>query len=132
MGESTKWQLLEACPIADEAEWLRHAVGFATTFVIPAKRQRWGEMLVRRPQLISRDSHKLHSDLDRRTCHRVAGLPAEIRGDGLFYSFFDVPRVVPTPSVALAAAGGDAIFSLIPAELALYFFHEDEVWLCRA
>jgi hypothetical protein len=32
----------------------------------------------------------------------------------------------------VAAGGGDAIFSLVPGELAVYFFHEGEVWLCRA
>lgn len=59
-------------------------------------------------------------------------LPATVRGSGLFYGFFDSPRVVPAASVAVAAGGGDAIFSLVPGELAVYFFHEGEVWLCQA
>jgi hypothetical protein len=129
---SAKWQLLEACPVADEADWLRHAAGFAAAFVSPPKRERWAEMLARRPQRIGRDSHELHADLDRRTCHRVAELPAVVRGDGLFYQFFDAPRVVPAAGAAVAAGGSDAIFSLVPGELAVYFFHEGEVWLCQA
>ena len=32
----------------------------------------------------------------------------------------------------LVAGGGDALFSLVPGELVLYFFHENEVWLCEA
>jgi hypothetical protein len=124
---------LESCPAADESVWTRHAAGFAAAFVVPAKRERWLELLTRRPRRVSRDSHKLHADLDRRTC-RLAGAapPAGLRGEGVFYGFGDAPRVVPTDLAAAAAGGGDAIFSLAPGELALYFFHEGEVWVCRA
>jgi hypothetical protein len=129
---SEQWQLLEACPNADEAEWLQHAAGFVTSFVAPARRERWAELFARRPRRIRRDSHKLHSDLDRRTCRRVAELPAALRGDGLFYGFFDAPQVVPAGSAAVAAGAGDAIFSLVPGKLAVFFFHEGEVWLCQS
>jgi hypothetical protein len=97
-----------------------------------SKRERWADMLARRPRRINQDSHKLHSDLDQRTCCRVDELPAAVRGSGLFYGFFDTPRVVSAASGAVAAAGGDAIFSLVPGELAVYFFHEGEIWLCQA
>ena len=126
------WEVLEACPVADEAAWFRHAAGFVTAFVASAKRERWGELLARRPRQIGRNSHKLHSALDRRSCRRVAELPPTIRGFGLFYGFFDAPRVVPAESAAAAAWGRDAIFSLVPGELAVYFFHEGEVWLCHS
>ena len=84
MNVSKKWELLEACPVADEAVWCRHAEGFAASFVAPEKRQRWAEMLVRRPRRIGADSHKLHSALDPRTCRQVSGLPDDLRGDGVF------------------------------------------------
>jgi hypothetical protein len=132
MGAQSGWDLLAACPVADEAEWVRHAEGFAVAFVVPARRERWRELLARRPRRIGEDSHKLHSDLDRRVCRPAPALPATVRGDGLFYGFFDSPRVVPAAQVAAAAGGGDAIFSLVPGELAVYFFHEGEVWLCQA
>jgi pyruvate/2-oxoglutarate dehydrogenase complex dihydrolipoamide dehydrogenase (E3) component len=128
---SEKWQILESCPLADEADWIRHVAGFATAFVVPAKRERWAEMLARRPRRIGQDSHKLHSDLDRRTCRRVVELPTLVHGDGLFYEFYDKPRVVPAANAIVAAGGNDAIFSLIPGKLAVYFFHEDELWLCQ-
>src|SRR5262249_6196777 len=70
MDESTR-QLLDACPLIDEATWLRHAAGFAAAFVAPPKRERRLDLLTRRPRRIRRDSHKLHSDLDRRTCRCV-------------------------------------------------------------
>jgi hypothetical protein len=132
MDESTR-QLLEACPPIDEATWLRHAAGFTSAFVAPPKRERWLDLLTRRPRRVSRDSHKLHSDLDRRTCRCVGwSVPAEVRGEGAFYDFFDAPRLVPADLVPSAAGAGDAIFSLAPGRLALYVFHEGEIWLCRA
>ena len=45
------------------------------------------------PRRIRGNSHKLHSDLDRRTCRPVAALPAGFSGDGVFYGFADAPRV---------------------------------------
>jgi hypothetical protein len=132
VGARGRWEVLEACPVADEATWLQHAARFAAVFITPAKRERWAEMLARRPRRIGRDSHKLHADLDRRTCRPVSELPAAVRGTGLFYGFFDTPRVVAAADAAVAAGGGDAIFSLIPGELAVFFFHEGEVWLCQS
>jgi hypothetical protein len=129
---SAKWKLLEACPIAEEVDWLQHAAGFAAAFVVPHKRERWTEMLTRRPRRITSDSHKLHGDLERRVCSLVDELTPAFRGDGLFYDFFDSPRVVPAAKVEVAAGGGDAIFSLIPGKLAVFFFHEGEMWLCQA
>lgn len=132
MEKPDRWEVLAACPVAEEVAWLQHATGFVTAFVTPAKRERWAELLTRRPRRVRENSHKLHSDLDRRTCRSVDKLPAAVRGVGLFYSFSDAPQLVPAESAVLVAGGGDAIFSLIPGELAVYFFHEGEIWLCQA
>jgi hypothetical protein len=126
-----RWSILEACPVAEEADWHRHATGFAAAFVSPERRARWAELLTRRPRRNSRDSHKLHSHLDRRFCHPSNHWPADLRGNGLFYDFFEVPRIVPASQAETVAGGGDAIFSLVPGVLAVYFFHEGEIWLCR-
>jgi hypothetical protein len=58
-------------------------------------------------------------------------VPADLKGTGLFYAFAGTPRVVPVELLRELQLG-DAIFSLVPGELALYFFHEGEVWLCRS
>lgn len=132
MDERSAGANLEAYPASSEADWLRHAAGFASAFVAPARRGRWADLLARRPRRIGCDSHRLHADLDRRVCRPIADWPAGLRGDGVFYGFFDIPRVVPASRAAVFAGGGDAIFSLTPGELAVYFFHEGEVWLCRS
>src|SRR5262245_31142914 len=123
--EPNPQDFLETCPAAEDADWLRHATAFARAFVVPAKQDRWTELLTRRPRRIGRNSDKLHSDLDRTRCQLVTALPAAVRGTGLFYGFFDVPRIVPATSAAVAAGGGDAIFSVVPGVLAVYFFHEE-------
>lgn len=133
MTTPNKWEVLETCTPAAEENWQRHAFGFVSSFIVPAKRDRWLDLLTRRPKQIRRNSHKLHSALDRRFCRCEAeAVVIDWKGEGLFYDFFDVPRVVPANVAEIVANGTDAIFSLIPGELAVYFFHESEVWLCRA
>ena len=131
MNAPGPFEMLESCPVAGEALWLRHATAFVTAFVTPAKRHRWHYLVTQRPSRIRRSSSKLHSDLDRRTCRSVGVVPAGTRGDGVFYAFDLDPRIVSVDTAAVLASG-DAIFSLVPGELALYFFHESEVWLCQA
>jgi hypothetical protein len=132
MEKPGPWDELESCPTADEDLWRKHVEGFVAAFVVPAKRERWLELLTRRPRRIGRDSHKMHSDLDRRTCRNAGwAVPAGLAGDGLFYAFADAPQVVPIDLLRQLQLG-DAILSLVPGKLALYFFHEGEVWLCRA
>jgi hypothetical protein len=93
---SKQYDLLLSCPVVDDAAWLRHLTGFVTAFVAPAKRERWRELLTRRPRRVGKDSHKLHSDRDRRTCRcEGTAVPETLTGDGAFYAFTDVPRVVP-------------------------------------
>jgi hypothetical protein len=134
MSEPSWSDVLDACPDAEETDWGHHASAFVSAFVIPAKRDRWDWLLTKGPRKVGRDSHKLHSDLDRRTCRRVTALPAEFRrgGGGLFYDFYGAPKVVLSDEVHRAIGGRDAIFSLVPGKLAVYFFHEGELWLCRA
>jgi hypothetical protein len=132
MNVPSWWDVLYSCPAAEEAVWLDHASRFVAAFVTPAKRERWLWLLTTRPRRIYHDSHKLHSDLDRRTCRPVRWLPREAHRDGVYYGFADVPRLLPASAVAGAVWTGDAILSLVPGELAVYFFHEGEVWLCQS
>ena len=125
-------EMLETLPVVDEADWLRHATGFVAAFVNPAKRERWQWLLSSRPRRVGRDSHKLHADLDRRTCRPVHVLPEEVVRAGVYYAFAGAPRALPADAVALADGAGDAILSVVPGGLAVYFFHEGERWLCQS
>jgi hypothetical protein len=127
-----KWELLAACPVADEALWRKHVEGFVR-FITSTKRERWQEQLTDRPRRIVQHSHKMHSDLDRRVCTNVGlKLPDGLKGEGLFYDFSGEPRVVPVELLMNFELSSDAIYSLVPGKLAFYFFHEGEVWMCQA
>lgn len=109
-----------------------HLAMFAQSFLLPDRRDRWAELLVRRRTNVSRNSHKLHSALDRKYCDRVDTLPAPAFDRmGVFYDFFDEPVVVSCSAAIKAGAGCDAVFSLDPGKLAVFFFHEGETWLCK-
>jgi hypothetical protein len=134
MKPSSLSELLASCPVADEALWQKHVDGFVT-FIASAKKERWHEQLTKRPRRIFQHSHKLHSDLDRRVCKNVGQWLTEdmkLKGEGVYYDFYNPPRVVPVELLLNRNVLGDAIYSLIPGELAIYFFHEGEVWLCQA
>lgn len=120
-------------PVVDEADYLRHMSAFVSSFVESRKRERWLFLLTQRPKRIGRDSHKMHSDLDRRTCRRFE-IPSElekIRSPGVFYEFRDQARWVDAPT-ALALPYFDSILSIVPGRLAIFFFHELETWLCES
>lgn len=132
MEKPGPWGLLEACPVADEALWQTHVEGFVAAFITSAKKERWLELLTKRPRRIGRQSHKMHSDLDRRVCQNVGwAVPANLAGEGLYYAFAGAPQVAPVELLRELQLG-DAVFSLVPGKLAVYFFHEGEVWLCRS
>jgi hypothetical protein len=128
-----KWTVLPTLPVVEEADYLAHMTAFVAAFVQSQKRERWHWLLTTRPDRIGRQSHKLHADLDRRTC-RLVEYRSEIlaiKGRGVYYEFFDRPRWI---DVATAAGFdfGDAILSLVPGKRAIFFFHEYEIWLCES
>lgn len=124
--------LLSTLPVVDEADYLRHMSAFVASFVEARKRERWLYLLTNRPKRIGRDSHKLHSDLDRRTCRRFEHYPElqKIKAPGVFYEFRDEARWVDV-TTALSFPYDDTVLSIVPGRLAIFFFHELETWLCE-
>jgi hypothetical protein len=128
-----RYALLEAAPIADEETYLRHMTGFVESFVLPARRERWLYLLTERPKRIARDSHKLRNDLDYRRCSTLGGDgDPEINQDGVYYEFVEEPRLLSPAEADRIGSGQDAIFSVVPGRLAVFFFHEFQSWLCRS
>jgi hypothetical protein len=129
-----RYDVLEAAPIADEEMYLRHMIGFVESFVIPARRHRWLHVLSERPKRASRHSHKLHGDLDFRRCQELSvggRVDPEIKQDGVYYDFVEEPRILSADDADRVGWGCDAIFSVIPGRLAVFFFHECQSWRCR-
>jgi hypothetical protein len=127
-----RYELLEAAPVADEETYLLHMSGFVESFVLPARRERWLHILTRRPKRASRDSHKLRNDLDYSKCSRQdCVIDPEIKKDGVYHDFHGDPHILSPAAAERVGYGCDAIFSVVPGRLAVYFFHECQSWLCR-
>src|SRR5262245_42979985 len=124
--------MLEAAPIPDEPTYLRHMDGFVRSFVLPARRDRWLYLMTERPRRIARDSHKLRNDLDYKLCQELGGGgDPEIKRDGVYYEFCGEPHILNMEEADRVGCGRDAIFSVIPGKLAVFFFHEWQSWRCR-
>jgi hypothetical protein len=50
---------------------------------------------------------------------------------GVYYDFYDQPRNLTIEQATEISVANDAIFSIKPGKLALFFFHESEIWLCK-
>ena len=121
-----------AHPVADVAEWRDHAARFVDAFVVASKRERWRWLLTTRPKRLGADSHKLHTDLDRRVCRPIPGWPPRLKGTGLLERFEDQPRRVPLDQAWRHSGGGDALPLIHPGELSIFLFHQAELWLCQS
>jgi hypothetical protein len=126
-------ELLEATPVADEVTYLRHMTAFVEAFVLAARRERWLYLLREKPKRAPRDAHKLRNDLDVRWCTGPwsYGDDLGLTQDGVYYEFFGEPHVLSPAEAESIGTGRDAIYSVVPGRLAVFFFHEFETWLCR-
>lgn len=109
-----------------------HLAAFVKAFVIPAKRDRWQELLARRGKNTFRDSSKLMAALDARYCERVDGEWAiDAARPCVYYDFHSEPTVVTFGEAVASGSNRDAVASLEPGRLAVHFSHEGWSWLCR-
>jgi len=124
--------MLAAAPIADDSTYVLHMTRFVESFVLPSRRDRWLFVLTQRPKRADRDSHKLRNDLDYQWCRELGGgIAPEIKQAGVFYEFRGEPKILEPDVAEFVGWGHDAIYSLSPGHLALFFFHEFQSWLCR-
>ena len=115
-----------------EVDCDHHLERFVSSFVISRGRERWQHLLLSRGKRTFANSHKLHDVLDRTVCNRLSGSPpVDDSTVGVFYDFYEDPQVLPFGEVYERAVNSDAIFSIVPGKLAIFFFHEGEEWLCE-
>ena len=51
--------------------------------------------------------------------------------DGVFLDFLDAPRTATLKEAVELGCNNNAIFSIQPGKLAIYFFHEGENFICE-
>jgi hypothetical protein len=134
MADQERWDLLAAAPTPEDAVYQQHMAAFVHSFVVKSRRDRWLYQLSKRPARVYASSHKIYDDLDRARCSLVKdeGSLGNLRGDGIYYEFRDEPKVLSVQDALAIGSGHDAIFSLVAGKVAVFFFHEDEIWLCQA
>src|SRR5260221_231067 len=101
-----------------------HLAAFAEAFVIPARRERWQELLTRRGKNTFANSAKLAAVLDARYCSRDGDWGVDDSHSGVYYDFSGEPEVMTLAQATEKGYFRDAIFSMIPGKFALHFFHE--------
>lgn len=111
-----------------------HLDAFVDAFVVRDKKDRWKTLLARRGAKGIAESHKLREALDPRFCTRVtledvASLTANRAC--VFFDFSSDPEETTAKPAIARGKDTDAIASFDAGRLAVYFFHEGEVWLCR-
>ena len=133
MVEQDKWAIFEAASTPEDESYQEHMASFVNSFVLKARRDRWLYQLAKRPKRIRGDSHKIYGDLDRTKCSLVKDESSlsKLRGEGIYYEFFDEPKFLSVQNALFIGPRHDAISSLVAGKVAIFFFHEDEIWLCQ-
>lgn len=127
-----RWEILDTASEIAGSVYDEHMTAFVESFVEGNRRDRWLYLLLERPKNVFRNSHKLYNDLNRSQCFRCKDTN-EIALDqrGVYYDFYSAPKNLTLREALLVGADSDGIFSIKPGKIALYFFHESEIWLCK-
>lgn len=117
-----------------------HLRAFVASFVAPLHRSRCLHILIDAPHKARYELHKLEHWLAPQRCRKLAGSagfprPLHDRFGTSRGVYFDEEAeccmVTAAEAATLAAQWLDAIFSLVAGELALFFHHDDGVYLCE-
>lgn len=136
-----KFEWVDVHPDPCSRDLLReHLESFVDAFVPEKRRDRWRLILIEKPQRAKSEMHLL--PLDERYCRQLVGnehFPQHIEGlatakRGVYFDpNRDEPVMLhPNEAVVQAVADyADAICSIEPGKLALFFHHDRGVWLCQ-
>jgi hypothetical protein len=114
-----------------------HLEAFSKAFIDKKYLERWRFLIVERPTRAKRELRKFDWHLNDDRCRLIEAYEADPEilsqqfGSKLGV-YFDGTR--PPSLMTVAEAAGfqeDAIFSLEPGRLAIFFFHEGWAWICE-
>jgi hypothetical protein len=117
----------------DETILNQHLEKFVTSFIFPNRREKWKHLFLKNGKRSYKNSSKLESHLTRQFCFllKKEELDINIETKGVFYDFRYSSFFISLKDALILGDYQDAIFSIIPGELALYFSHEGRIWLCQ-
>lgn len=110
-----------------------HLEAFARSFVLKSKVDRWVGILTKHKSKNYSQSSKLYDHLDHRFLTRNDDLTKLVSDEfiGVFYDFSDPPQEMSFAEAKSVGDGSDAIFSIEPGKLAVFFFHEYENYVLK-
>ena len=108
--------------VVDEATRENHLTAFVQSFVVREKKARWIQILNNKPDKARRDGHNIIGDLDYRW-DSMRDLK-NLKQKGVYYEFTEKALWLPTEDALSIGQQQDAIFSIEPGKLAVFFFHE--------
>ncbi|RKZ79051.1 MAG: hypothetical protein DRR19_25495 [Candidatus Parabeggiatoa sp. nov. 1] len=117
----------------DETILNPHLEKFVSSFIFPNRQEKWKHLFLKNRKRSYQNSSKLESHLTRQFCFllKKEELHINIETMGVFYNFRDSSFFLSLKDALILGDYQDAIFSIIPGELALYFSHEGRIWLCQ-
>ncbi|MFN2407124.1 MAG: hypothetical protein ABR594_13805 [Pyrinomonadaceae bacterium] len=118
-----------------------HLRAFAESFIKKAFVDRWLHITLEKPKKAEEELRKFENHLDARYCtmlHGADSFPvslAEAYGSkrGVYFDGSEPACRMTAPEASSLATerNADALFSLTPGKLALFFFHEGYAWKCE-
>jgi hypothetical protein len=126
---------------ASTADVEEHLRAFVATFIQSPARHRWEHCLLVVPQKARQHLAHFYVDFEHALCRRILGgdrFPlrlAGIYGNQVGVYFDGNPNVLLVTAAEAATLAtedfSDALLSLVPGKLALFFEHEGGVWACE-
>ncbi|HOF34654.1 MAG TPA: hypothetical protein PK624_12390 [Spirochaetota bacterium] len=110
-----------------------HLRMFAGSFISKSRADRWEDLLIRRPSRIFGKSSKIFDHLDFNYCKRsdIVFAIAEKGTSGVYYDFLSEPVIITFEKAVEMGDFRNAIFSIKPGKLAVFFFHEGWNYICK-
>ncbi len=110
-----------------------HMRSFAETFVLSTRKDQWVYLLSERSDNTFKQSSKLFNHLDHNYIEQNDSLYDITSYDtpGVFYNFKDEPKCISFKEAIEEGKSHDAIFSIKPGELAIYFSHDGWNFVCK-
>jgi len=110
-----------------------HLKSFAEAFVLPQRKEKWITLLSQRPENIISEASKLFNYLDHNYIEQNDQLKNVVshQSTGVYYDFKHQPKCVSLKDALEEEKDNDAIFSIEPGTLVIYFNHEGWNFVCK-
>ena len=141
-AEPKKFYFVEVNPRPCSTEELElHLRAFGNEFIEPSNLNRWTHIIFEKPEKAKNELSKLGNCINKKFFHTLIGsesFPVSLfekfgNREGVFFDGIEVPCKLTASEAASLKEERDvnALFSIIPGKLALFFFRDGDVMLCE-